>query len=362
MDSCVKDGEQPLVSVIMPVYCVEPYVGAAIQSVRDQAYDNWELICVVNGCPDGSSAICMEYVVLDQRITVVQTHNAGVGAARNRGITFARGSYIYFLDSDDMLAPDTLKTCVQAAQRNNADAVQFEARVLVEDGRIHRASQYMRSRSYEGVWNGADLYLRQMHDKCYFAPVWLYLTRTSLCFGQGVLFSEGVIHEDEYATYAMLMRAQRVVCLRDKLLIRRYRPNSIMTKRNWRASTRGYFVAYATVFGKGECGSGGCVAARQLFLERQSRSCVKSFYRTGLLLREFEAVVCAQQNEQAALQSLLSSRWLNPRWFAVLRMAFRAKVRMSEAKTYVESLLGSSSIAQQHDEREQEVSEGSVTI
>jgi len=94
----------PRVSVIMPVYHVEAYVGIAIQSVLNQSFTDFELIIVDDGGHDNSVAICRGFD--DERIRIVSQKNRGVAGARNTGIAQARGAYIALLDSDDIWMPE----------------------------------------------------------------------------------------------------------------------------------------------------------------------------------------------------------------------------------------------------------------
>lgn len=91
----------PLISIIVPVYKVEQWLPACIESVLRQTYQNWELILIDDGSPDGCGAICDAYAAKDVRIRVIHKANAGVSAARNDGLDAMKGDYVTFLDSDD---------------------------------------------------------------------------------------------------------------------------------------------------------------------------------------------------------------------------------------------------------------------
>lgn len=118
--------DNPLISVIAPVYKVEQYVRNCIMSVQNQTYKNWELILVDDGSPDDSGKICEEYAVKDNRIKVIHKENGGQAQARNRGLSLSRGKYVTFLDSDDFLHPDCLNYMVGLAENYEADIVQCD--------------------------------------------------------------------------------------------------------------------------------------------------------------------------------------------------------------------------------------------
>lgn len=111
------------ISVIMPVYKVEEYVGKAIESIQAQTYDNWELFAVDDGSPDNSGAICDEYAAKDSRIKVIHKENGGAPSARNVAIDQATGDYFYFMDSDDWAEPDMLKDMLGLALEHKAQLV-----------------------------------------------------------------------------------------------------------------------------------------------------------------------------------------------------------------------------------------------
>lgn len=111
------------ISIIMPVYKVEEYVGKAIESIQKQTLKEWEFIIVDDGTPDRSGEICDEYAKTDKRIRVIHKENGGAPSARNMAIDIAKGEYLYFLDSDDWAEPSMLEDMYMLAKRDNAQLV-----------------------------------------------------------------------------------------------------------------------------------------------------------------------------------------------------------------------------------------------
>lgn len=104
----------PLISVVVPVYNTEKYVGMTIESVQNQSYSNWELLLIDDCSTDKSVAVCHGYAAKDSRIKVISlVQNSGALAARNEGIRSGSGRFICFLDSDDTYDPDKLKIQVE---------------------------------------------------------------------------------------------------------------------------------------------------------------------------------------------------------------------------------------------------------
>lgn len=115
----------PTISVIIPVYNVERYLRRCLDSVLQQTYTDWEAICVNDGSPDNSDAILSEYALRDNRIKVVTKDNGGLSDARNVGLAHSTGAYIMFLDSDDLIHPQTMEIALGLAQRDNSDIVSW---------------------------------------------------------------------------------------------------------------------------------------------------------------------------------------------------------------------------------------------
>lgn len=111
------------VSIIMPVYKVEQYVGRAIESIQKQTLTDFEFLIVDDGTPDRSGEICEEYAAKDSRLKVIHKENGGAPSARNLAMKQACGKYTYFLDSDDWAEPTMLEDMVKLAEENRADLV-----------------------------------------------------------------------------------------------------------------------------------------------------------------------------------------------------------------------------------------------
>lgn len=111
----------PKVSVIVPVYKVEKYLGNCVESLIKQTLKDIEIILVDDGSPDRCPLICDEYAAKDRRITVLHKKNGGVSAARNDGLKIAHGEYIIFCDSDDWMEERAFEVLVNAAENSNAD-------------------------------------------------------------------------------------------------------------------------------------------------------------------------------------------------------------------------------------------------
>lgn len=124
------------ISIVIPVYNVEKYIQECIESLRCQTFQDFEIICVDDGSTDKTLGILRDFKLKDNRISILQQHHSGAGAARNNGIKLARGKYIQFLDSDDYFEPTMLQELYEHAEKFNADITVCSAKKVDEEGNI----------------------------------------------------------------------------------------------------------------------------------------------------------------------------------------------------------------------------------
>ncbi len=115
----------PEISVIIPVYNVEKYLPRCLNSLSNQTFKDFEIICVNDGSLDGCVAILKTFAKQDSRIKIITQDNQGLSMARNNGLKAARGCYVFFLDSDDCIHPRLLETAYYFAEKYDADVVTF---------------------------------------------------------------------------------------------------------------------------------------------------------------------------------------------------------------------------------------------
>ncbi len=241
----------PCVSVIIPVYNVAPYLKECLDCICNQTLRDIEIICVNDGSTDGSFELLMEYASGDNRIAVFTQENAGLSATRNRGVEQARGKYIYFMDSDDMLELNALEVLYKDAEKRMLDVIYFDATgfadspeqdYLVES---HYGAYYVRSYNYgDIVYSGKELMNLMLHNKEYRTAVWIQFINRDFYMSHGFCFIEGILYEDNPFTYASMILAERVGYLDMQLFHRRVRANSIMTGKASFANTYGYFISH----------------------------------------------------------------------------------------------------------------------
>ena len=122
----------PEISVIVPVYKAEQYLERCVKSILEQTYQNFELILVDDGSPDGSPILCDKWAEKDSRVHVIHKENGGASSARNAGLKIAKGNWIAFADSDDWLDRTALKTLYDLANQYNVPMAIGGMRVVQE--------------------------------------------------------------------------------------------------------------------------------------------------------------------------------------------------------------------------------------
>ena len=213
---------QSLISIIVPIYKVEPYLDRCVDSIIKQTYTNLEIILVDDGSPDNCPAMCDAWAEADSRIRVIHKKNGGLSDARNAGLAIARGDFIAFIDSDDRVAPSFVETLYASICNTSADIAECAVTNVLEDGTV------ISVRSVEkAVVCQREMALRRLvlEDGIY-PTVWDKLYRRSVI--DGIWFEVGKQHEDEYWTYQVLDRAEKIAVIPEKLYDYLQRSTSIM--------------------------------------------------------------------------------------------------------------------------------------
>ena len=220
----------PKISVIIPGYNTEEYVRDAIESVLSQDFTDFELILVDDGSTDSTGEIMDRMAENDARIRVIHQANGGLSMARNAGLDMAAGEWIYFLDSDDLIAPRALGTLLDSVEESGAEialAPYKRFRGRANEDRPKRAH----ARKGE-VMSGTEatelaLYQRRIDNaacgKLYARRLW-----------EKLRFRKGILYEDLDIFYRLWPPAEKVVVLDEPLYLYRQQPNSILHRFNRR--------------------------------------------------------------------------------------------------------------------------------
>src|SRR5690625_806428 len=144
-------------SVIIPVYNTEKYIGEALRSIIHQDLEDIEIIVINDGSTDDSLKIIQTVAEKDARIRIFSQENKGLSESRNHGIETAGGEFIYFMDSDDILAPGTLSHCYRKCKEEKLDFIFFDA-ITFGCSDVPSVINYQRTHLFaEKVYNGPEI-------------------------------------------------------------------------------------------------------------------------------------------------------------------------------------------------------------
>jgi len=211
---------QPKISVIVPIYKVEPYITKCLDSIIRQSYKNLEIILVDDGSPDLCGEICDEYAKNDNRITVIHKKNGGVSSARNAGLVIASGDWIGWVDSDDWIELDMYEYLLSNVLRHNADIAVCS-----------RYEEYRRHSLYRG-WKQVEILdtenalAQLLKNDTMQNFLWDKLWKKSLF--DNICFPYGKTYEDIAVMHRLFEKAQHILCLPTAKYHYRQRANSIV--------------------------------------------------------------------------------------------------------------------------------------
>ena len=214
----------PEVSVIIPVYNTEQFLEDCLNSVLAQTFTDFEIIAVDDGSTDNSAAIVKQFAAKDNRIVIIHQENKGLSEARNTGIKAARGNWITFVDSDDMLAPSFLQKLWDAATQNKANIACSDKQLFWKESEIGngdtataQAIALAPEKALERALyqkNGPDY---SAWSKLYGAQIW-----------QSRRFTPGIYFEDMDCIPQVLLEAEKVTFVPEPLYLNRRHGSSIL--------------------------------------------------------------------------------------------------------------------------------------
>ena len=234
------------VSIVIPVYNVENYLVECLLSAVNQDYDNKEIILVDDGSTDTSDLIIEDFQSKYSFVRSVRTKNQGQSSARNTGLEMASGDYVLFLDSDDWIEKNTISMCINTIIQNNLDIVLFSGQAFVDGntgGHVDLSKLYKRCPELiERTLTSGSFYYEELKANNLIVQPCMYMFNRNKY--RDLRFYPGIIFEDNlYTTQLLLLdTSAKVMCLRDVLFHRRYRPQSTVTQKKQRRHVDGHFV------------------------------------------------------------------------------------------------------------------------
>lgn len=213
------------VSIIVPVYNTEKYLNHCLISILNQSYTDFELILVNDGSKDNSGNICDEFAKNDSRIKVIHKENGGQSSARNRGLGFAQGKYIVFVDSDDVVDKDMIEVLLKTITETGAEIATCRLKKFADESEItsHHISQII------DIYDN-DTIMKEMvnNNIINFSPCGKIYKKE--IFSE-FRFREGIIFEDMELLFRIWARTEKAAIIHDELYFYRTNPNSTLNSK-----------------------------------------------------------------------------------------------------------------------------------
>ena len=219
---------QPTISIIVPVYNVEPYLRACLDSIKMQSFTDWEMLLIDDGSTDKGGIICDEYAAEDNRIRVFHQENQGLSAARNTGLDHTRGQYITMIDSDDVLLSDEyLSILYRTITEYSAQLSLVNFQPFSGDLPPHIQNPHPSLRCY----NGLDAYAHHFGQSGFnYGHSGGKLFEKKLF--DDIRYPVGKLSEDNAISHLLFSPCEKVVVINSRLYGYRVREGSIMTSSN----------------------------------------------------------------------------------------------------------------------------------
>ena len=218
----------PLVTVVVPVYNVEKYVGQCLESILNQSYANIEVIVVNDGSKDSSADICKRYADSDDRVLLINKENGGLSSARNAALDNVHGKYLMYVDSDDYIKPGMIENMVAVAEKECVDLVKCNFCRCTQDGIEDNCDDDTGTIKLFSAEESVENFLTAPYSsrKCFRITVWdsLYLFDVV----KEIRFPEGKLYEDGYYTPVVLLNCRKTAHIDTSFYVYRQNNSSII--------------------------------------------------------------------------------------------------------------------------------------
>jgi glycosyltransferase involved in cell wall biosynthesis len=234
----------PKVSVIIPVYNTERYLGESVGSVINQTLRDIEILIVDDGSDDGSLLTLKKISEGDSRVKIYTQQNSGQSIARNTALNHAEGEYLYFMDSDDILDLGALEICYNRAKQESLDLILFDADVFTEDNLKISGYDYNRKGYIDNkkIYTGEEILKLLTFSGLFRAAPWIHFVKRSLVEENRLRFYPGIIHEDELYLPQLYLNSLNVGYIAEIFFHRRVRRDSTMTRVFSEKNVRCYLI------------------------------------------------------------------------------------------------------------------------
>lgn len=248
-DKRKEDANRPNISIIVPAYNSSQYIRECLDSIFSQNLRDVEVICIDDGSSDDTLAILKEYESKHRSMLVLHQENQGQGAARNYGLKMARGRYVQFVDSDDMLAEGALESLFNLAECDALDVLFYDGETFYDNKKLRNQfrsfkTAYQRQSAHRECSRGVDLFRQLQSENAYRVSPCMALFRLDFLYDFGISFPEGMIYEDNAFTLKVICLAERAKHIDLSGYRRRIREGSTMTTEVSAKNVHALFLVY----------------------------------------------------------------------------------------------------------------------
>ena len=197
-----------ILSIIIPVYNAEKHIDRCLNSILIQNLEGCEIILVDDGSSDNSWQICKQYAKKQNNITVYHKNNGGASSARNYGLNYASGKYVWFIDADDSIEKDSISKLISIMNTENAEVIVCQSKKIELNGEIKDECEY----SIKKGGYSSEQFMIEMKNKprsIIFCPQY-YIVQRDFINKNSIYFYEGIIYEDELWIPQLLLKANKI--------------------------------------------------------------------------------------------------------------------------------------------------------
>jgi len=226
-------------SIIVPVYNISSFIGPCLDSILKSALnpDEYEVIVVNDGSTDDSPQIIDKYASVYTQVKSIHQNNVGLGGARNTGIKYSSGEYIWFVDGDDLVIGDHISGALDKALSNGLDILAFDFLPINENGDPDSWIFFKLNSEKEKIYTGPEFYFLNF-AKSY---IWLYFFKKSLFTDHELFFHESIKMEDSEIMPKIMAKCEALVYYDQPLLYYRKREGSITNLKEEKARNHFYY-------------------------------------------------------------------------------------------------------------------------
>lgn len=217
---------EPLISVIVPIYNVEQYLDKCITSIVNQSYKNLEIILIDDGATDRCPDICDKWQIKDARIIVIHKENGGLSDARNAGLKIATGKYISFIDSDDFISKYFVEILYKNIVDTQSDLIQC-SHLTVDEEYLEIQKSIDKNLDIK-TYSTKEAFRLLIEEKKFNQVVWNKLYKRKLL--QEIRFEYNKLNEDDFFTYQIFAKCRKISYVNLPLYYYSIRDKSIMRK------------------------------------------------------------------------------------------------------------------------------------